>query len=63
MLQYLGLELPNRIQYSLIHIRILPAAISVFFFYQVIKTCDKMRELGFTSIRMLEVRKRPYDAR
>ena len=30
---------------------------------QVIKTCEKMRELGFHSIRMIEVRQRPYDAR
>ncbi|KAJ1438768.1 S-adenosyl-L-methionine-dependent methyltransferase [Ochromonadaceae sp. CCMP2298] len=30
---------------------------------QVMKTCDKLRELKFHSIRMLEVRQRPYDAR
>jgi tRNA A58 N-methylase Trm61 len=29
----------------------------------VIKTCDKLRELKFHSIRMMEVRQRPYDAR
>ncbi len=27
------------------------------------KACEKLRELGFHSIRMLEVRQRPYDAR
>jgi hypothetical protein len=30
---------------------------------QVIKTCEKLRELKFHSIRMIEVRQRPYDAR
>lgn len=30
---------------------------------QVMKTCEKMRELGFHSIRMMEVRQRPFDAR
>ena len=30
---------------------------------QVTKTCEKLRELGFHSIRMIEVRQRPYDAR
>jgi tRNA (adenine57-N1/adenine58-N1)-methyltransferase len=30
---------------------------------QVIRTCEKLREAGFHSIRMLEVRQRPYDAR
>lgn len=27
------------------------------------KTCDKLRECGFHSIRMMEVRQRPYDGR
>lgn len=27
------------------------------------KTCDKLRERGFHSIRMMEVRQRPYDGR
>ena len=27
------------------------------------KTCDKLRECGFHSIRMIEVRQRPYDGR
>lgn len=30
---------------------------------QVTKTCEKLRDLGFHSIRMMEVRQRPYDAR
>jgi tRNA methyltransferase complex GCD14 subunit len=30
---------------------------------QVMKTCDKLRECGFHSIRMMEVRQRPYDGR
>eukprot|EP01039_Chlorochromonas_danica_P010161 gene10161-11245_t len=30
---------------------------------QVTKGCDKLRALGFHSIRMLEVRQRPYDGR
>lgn len=30
---------------------------------QVMKTCEKLRELGFHSIRMIEVRQRPFDAR
>jgi tRNA (adenine57-N1/adenine58-N1)-methyltransferase catalytic subunit len=30
---------------------------------QVMKGCEKLRELGFHSIRMIEVRQRPYDAR
>lgn len=29
---------------------------------QVIKTCDKLRELGFHSIRMFEVRQKPHTA-
>lgn len=30
---------------------------------QVMKTCEKLRQLNFHSIRMMEVRQRPYDAR
>ncbi len=30
---------------------------------QVMKTCEKLRELKFHSIRMIEVRQRPYDGR
>lgn len=30
---------------------------------QVMKTCEKMRALGFHSLRTIEVRQRPYDAR
>jgi len=30
---------------------------------QVSKTCEKLRELGFYDIRMVEVRQRPYDTR
>ena len=32
-------------------------------FEQVMKTCEKLRELGFHSIRMIEVRQRPFDGR
>lgn len=27
------------------------------------KTCDRLRECGYHSIRMLEVRQRPFDGR
>ena len=30
---------------------------------QVMKTCDRLRESGFHTIRMMEVRQRPYDGR
>ena len=30
---------------------------------KVMKTCEKLRELGFHSIRMIEVRQRPFDGR
>lgn len=30
---------------------------------QVMKTCEKLRALNFHSIRMIEVRQRPYDGR
>eukprot|EP00596_Hydrurales_sp_CCMP1899_P006836 CAMPEP_0119045494 /NCGR_PEP_ID=MMETSP1177-20130426/40407_1 /TAXON_ID=2985 /ORGANISM="Ochromonas sp, Strain CCMP1899" /LENGTH=393 /DNA_ID=CAMNT_0007017405 /DNA_START=295 /DNA_END=1476 /DNA_ORIENTATION=- len=30
---------------------------------QVMKTCDRLRECGYHSIRMLEVRQRPFDGR
>lgn len=30
---------------------------------QVMKTCEKLRELGFHSIRMIELRQRPFDGR
>lgn len=31
--------------------------------WQVLKTSERMRELGFHSIRMIEVRQRPFDGR